>query len=86
MREKRQEDLRESVISNASDFDIVRLRDHKVFEDPAQMIKYRVVSSWKMFLQDKMRRETVLDRFLIYKKRMLSLRCFLSWRSIAKYD
>jgi hypothetical protein len=39
-----------------------------------------------MYLQDRLRRETVLDRYLLFKRRMLSLRCFLSWRSIAKYE
>lgn len=78
--------MKESLLSSTNDFDVVRLRDLNVFEDPIKMQLYRVVSSWKLYVQDRLRRETVIERFLLFKKRMTQLRCFLSWRSIAKYE
>ncbi len=83
---KKSEVLKESLLSSTHDFEIVRLRDLQVFEDPVKMLKYRVLSSWKMYIFDRLRRNTVLDRYLLFRKRMLSLRTFLGWRSIAKYE
>ena len=74
------------MLSSTNYLDILRLRDLQVFEDPKKMLLYRVINSWKMFIQDKLRRDTVIDRYLLFKRRMTSLRCFLSWRSIAKYE
>ena len=64
----------------------MRLRDNRVFEDPRKMKLYRLMTAWKMYIQDRLRRETVLDRYLLFKRRMLTLRSFLGWRSIAKYE
>lgn len=50
------------------------------------MTKYRVVQLWKMYVQERLRKITVLDRYLLFKRRMVSLRTFLAWRSIAKYE
>lgn len=72
--------------SSTHDFDIIRLRDLEVFEDPRKMMMYRSLNAWKMYIQDKLRRETVINRYLLFKRRMTSLRCFLGWRSIAKYE
>lgn len=83
---RKEEKLKESLLSSTNDFDVVRLRDLHVFDDPLKMKLYRVMSAWKMYVQDRLRRETVLNRFLLFKKRMTSLRCFLSWRSVAKYE
>ena len=78
--------MRESLLSSTNDYEIVKLREMKIFEDPNKMLKYHVLASWKMYIQDKFRREMVLDRFLLFKRRMLTLRCFLGWRSVAKYE
>lgn len=86
LRLRREEKLKESVLSLTSDFDVIRLRDQRVFEDQSKMVKYRVVSLWKMYVQERVRKSTVLDRYLLFKRRMVSLRCFLAWRSIAKYE
>ena len=83
---KKQEVLKESLLSSTNDFEIVRLREHQVFDDPIKMLKYRVLSTWKMYIFDRLRRDTVLDRYLLFRCRMLRLRCFLGWRSIAKYE
>ena len=83
---RKAEELRESLLSSTNDYEIVKLREMKIFEDPKKMLKYHVLASWKMYIQDKFRRETVLDRFLLFKRRMLTLRCFLGWRSVAKYE
>ena len=86
MESRKQENLKESVLSVTNDFEIVRLRELRIFDDPVKVLKYHVLAAWKMYIQDKIRRETVLDRFLLFKKRMMSLRCFLGWRSVAKYE
>jgi hypothetical protein len=65
---------------------MVKLREMGVFEDPKKMVKYHALVQWKMYIQNKLRRDTVLSRYLLFKRRMLSLRCFLAWRSIAKYE
>ena len=83
---KKGQGMKESMMSSANDYEMVRLRNHQVFEDPVKMMKYRVLNAWKMFIFDRLRRNTVLKRYLLFKKRMMSLRCFLGWRSIAKYE
>lgn len=83
---KKVEILRESLISSTQDYEVVKLRELQVFEDPMKMRKYHVLVAWKMYIQDKLRRDTVLDRYLLFKRRMLTLRCFLGWRSVAKYE
>lgn len=83
---KKVQGMKESMMSSANDYEMVRLRNHQVFEDPVKMMKYRVLNAWKMFIFDRLRRNTVLNRYLLFKKRMMSLRCFLGWRSIAKYE
>jgi hypothetical protein len=65
---------------------MLRLRDLKVFDDPVKLAKYRVLAAWKMYISERLRRDTVLDRFLLFKARMSTLRCFLGWRSVAKYE
>lgn len=45
-----------------------------------------MVALWKMYVQERLRKTTVLDRYLLFKRRMVSLRCFLAWRSIVKYE
>lgn len=74
------------MLSSTNDYEIIKMRELKVFEDPKKMLKYHVLASWKMFIQDKLRKETVVDRFLLFKKRMTTLRVFLSWRSVARYE
>ena len=84
IKEKRDSQLRESLLSSTNDFEVLRLRE--VLEDPRKIILYRVINSWKSFIQDKVRKDTVVERFLLFKKRMMSLRCFLGWRSIIRYE
>jgi hypothetical protein len=83
---RKMDQLRESVLSHTNDYEMVRLRELKIFDDPYKMLKYHALAAWKMYIQEKIRRDTVLDRFLLFKRRMLSLRCFLGWRSVAKYE
>ena len=47
---KDEDRLRESLVSSANDFDVVRLRDLHVFDDQIKMQKYRALTSWKMFV------------------------------------
>jgi hypothetical protein len=86
IRERRDTQLKESLISSTNDLEMNRLRELHVFDDPRKLHLYRVVNSWKMFVQDKVRRDTVVERFQLFKRRMTSLRCFLAWRSIARYE
>ena len=64
---RNEEKLRESLVSSVHDYDVVRLRDLRIFVDPVKMKLYRILASWKMYVQDRMRRETVLERYLLFK-------------------
>jgi hypothetical protein len=86
VKSRKTEQLKESLLSSTNDFEMLRLRDLKVFDDPVKLAKYRVLAAWKMYISERLRRDTVLDRFLLFKARMTTLRCFLGWRSVAKYE
>ncbi len=42
--------MRESLISSTNDYEIIKLREMKIFEDPVKMKKYHVLVAWKMYI------------------------------------
>ncbi len=47
---RKMDQLRESVLSNTNDYEMVRLRELKIFEDPLKMLKYHALAAWKMYI------------------------------------
>ena len=47
---RKMDQLKESVLSNTNDYEMVRLRELKIFEDPFKMLKYHALAAWKMYI------------------------------------